>query len=221
MSSLHPEILAKPQRRFWEEMAPSLPDHWVLYGGTAVALRYGHRKSIDFDFFSDRPLDQSQLRKALPHLDDAVTLERAPRTLVVSMSVGRNPIKLSFFGGLKFGRASDPERFGGSPWIASALDLLATKLKALHDRIEARDYRDVEILLRKGDLTLGQGIAAARVLFGAALNPLDTAKAVGWFEEGDLRRHLSPATRRYLARAAGEFRPGAVTMKRKSRALAR
>ncbi|WP_373321508.1 nucleotidyl transferase AbiEii/AbiGii toxin family protein [Rivihabitans pingtungensis] len=31
---------------------------FVLYGGTAIALRLGHRESVDFDFFSDRPLDR-------------------------------------------------------------------------------------------------------------------------------------------------------------------
>jgi hypothetical protein len=220
MSSLHHEILAKSQRRFWEEFAPSLPDHWVLYGGTAIALRYGHRKSVDFDFFSAQPLDEGRLRKAVPLLERGTILERAPRSLVVSLSIGRNPIKVSFFAGLKFGRVSDPARFDIGPWIASPLDLLATKLKTLHDRVEARDYRDIEVLLRTGDLTLDRGIAAARTLFGAALSPLDTAKAVGWFEEGDLKRRLSPATRRYLARMAGEFRPGAMKVKLKSRALA-
>lgn len=30
---------------------------FALYGGTAIALRLGHRTSVDFDFFNDRPLD--------------------------------------------------------------------------------------------------------------------------------------------------------------------
>jgi hypothetical protein len=98
MSSFHPEILASAQRRFWEELAPRLPMHWVLYGGTAIALRYGHRKFVDFDFFSDRTLNEKQLREALPPLTNAMVLERAPRTLVVSMRLAGKPIKLSFFG---------------------------------------------------------------------------------------------------------------------------
>ena len=108
----------------------------------------------------------------------------------------------------------------GGPWIASPLDLLATKLKALHDRVEPRDYEDIAILLREGGFALGQGIAAASALFGVALNPLDTAKAVGWFEDGNLKRSLNPATRRYLANAAATFQPGTVKLKRKSRSLA-
>ena len=127
------------------------------------------------------------------------------------MLIAGKPVKLSFFGGLKIGRTGDPEHLDEGPWIASPLDLLATKLKTLHDRVEARDYLDIEVLLRKSGLSLGQGIAAAGALFGATLNPLDTAKAVGWFEDGDLRRKLSTRTRRYLARAGGEFHPGEAT----------
>jgi hypothetical protein len=219
MNSFHPEILASAQRRFWEELAPRLPQHWVLYGGTAVALRYGHRKSVDFDFFSDQPLNEKQLRATLPSLAGTTVLEQAPRTLVVSMRIGKKPVKLSFFGSLKIGRVGDPEHLDEGPWIASPVDLLATKLKTLHDRVEARDYLDIEVLLRKSGLSLGQGIVAARALFGATLNPLDTAKAVGWFEDGDLMRRLSARTRRYLARAGSEFHPGDATARIKSRVL--
>lgn len=218
MSFFHPEILARAQRRFWEELAPRLPQHWVLYGGTAVALRYGHRKSVDFDFFSDQPLNEKRLHAALPSLADATVLEQAPRTLVALLRVAGKPIKLSFFGSMRIGRVGDPEHLDGGPWIASPLDLLATKLKTLHDRVEARDYIDIETLLR-GGVTLDRGIAAARALFDDSLNPIDTAKAVGWFEDGDLMRRLSPPTRRYLARVAAASRPGVAAARIKSRSL--
>ncbi len=58
----HLEILPPPQRAFWDEHARSIPEGWVLYGGTAIALRYGHRSSIDFDFFSHHELDEDRLR---------------------------------------------------------------------------------------------------------------------------------------------------------------
>jgi len=49
------DILPPAQRNFWEE-APSIPASFVLYGGTAIALRLGHRSSEDFDFFRRMPL---------------------------------------------------------------------------------------------------------------------------------------------------------------------
>ena len=44
--------LPAPQRAMWESDLPGLPPHFVLYGGTAIALHLGHRESVDFDFFS-------------------------------------------------------------------------------------------------------------------------------------------------------------------------
>jgi hypothetical protein len=56
----HVEILPTAQMRLWRELS-AVPDEFVLYGGTALALHLGHRNSVDFDFFARRPLDLSQL----------------------------------------------------------------------------------------------------------------------------------------------------------------
>lgn len=197
-----------------------MPDHFVLYGGTAIALRLGHRASVDFDFFSDAAVDEGELRQALPVLANATVLQRAPNTFVVSIDVDDSPVKLSFFGGLRLGRVGDPDRPEGGATIAAPLDLLATKLKALHDRIEAKDYLDIEALLRSG-LRLNEGIGAAMALFGRALNPLDTAKAVAWFKDGGLEGALPERTRTYLAAASARFDPSTKPLPLKSDRLAR
>jgi len=53
------DVLPEPQRKLWPELAGT-PDHFILYGGTAIALRFGHRQSVDFDFFS--PVTSSHIR---------------------------------------------------------------------------------------------------------------------------------------------------------------
>lgn len=45
------DILPKSQQALWPQLK-EVPNEYVLYGGTAIALRYGHRNSVDFDFFS-------------------------------------------------------------------------------------------------------------------------------------------------------------------------
>lgn len=40
------EILPLAQQRLWPELA-GVPRDFVLYGGTAIALRLGHRSSVD------------------------------------------------------------------------------------------------------------------------------------------------------------------------------
>src|SRR5437870_13381754 len=54
------EILPPAQREFWLER-PSIPQCFVLYGGTAIALRLGHRSSEDFDFFSSNQFETATL----------------------------------------------------------------------------------------------------------------------------------------------------------------
>lgn len=45
------EILPPAQQRLWPELQPAAELGFALYGGTAIALRLGHRASVDFDFF--------------------------------------------------------------------------------------------------------------------------------------------------------------------------
>ncbi len=212
------DILPPAQRAFWDRHAGSIPPGWVLYGGTAVALRYGHRTSVDFDFFSDLDLDADALCGGIEPLRDGTVLVRRPDTLTVAAPVGDGEVRLSFFGGIGFGRVGEPDEPPDKFPIAAPLDLLATKLKVLIQRVEARDYLDVEVLLR-GGLTLDQGVSAAQALFPEQFNPLDIAKAVGWFKEGDLDARLPESVKDYLAAASASFQPDTQAMKLVAREL--
>ena len=66
-------VLPAQQRRLWDEFV-GVPREFVLYGGTALALHLGHRDSIDFDFFGNRPLDPTKLTLAIPLLAAATPL---------------------------------------------------------------------------------------------------------------------------------------------------
>lgn len=95
-------------------------------------------------------------------------------------------MKLSFFGAIRFGRVGEPdETEDGTLRAASLLDLGGTKVKALLQRVEAKDYRDVLALLEHG-VPLVDILGAARTLFGAAFEPLVAQKAIAFFEGGDL-----------------------------------
>lgn len=200
MKAFHPrlEILPDVQRRLWPTLAPLAQLGWVLYGGTAIALRYGHRVSVDFDFFSAQPLDRQALGQALPWLASARVLQDQPETLTLltpdTADVG---VKVSFFGGLTIGRVADPEiSDDGIALVASPLDLLATKLKVLLQRAEKKDYLDVATLL-EAKLPLAEGLAAASALYGPAFPPEEALKAIVFFADGDLPE-LPIAVRRRL-----------------------
>ena len=70
------EILPVAQRTLWSDLAGLGALGYVLYGGTALALRLGHRPSVDFDFFSDRSLDKAAV---CPSGTEAHALDRGAR----------------------------------------------------------------------------------------------------------------------------------------------
>lgn len=161
----------------------------VLYGGTAIALRLGHRASVDFDFFTDKPLCKGALQAALPFIAGAAVLQDQPDTFTVVVSEGEaqaEHVKLSFFGGIGFGRVGEPEATeDGVVRVASLADLMATKSKVILQRVEARDYQDIAAMIRAG-VSLSTGLAAARALYGLAFQPSESLKALMYFEGGDL-----------------------------------
>ena len=178
--------LPDSQRDIYPRLAGAKELGFALYGGTALALRLAHRQSVDFDFFTERNLDKREMQRRIPPLRDALVLQSTHNTLTVAAGAPGSPVKLSFFGGLSFGRVGDPAvTEDGVLQVASFDDLFATKLKAMFDRVEARDYLDVIALLKAGR-ELAVGLGAARGLFGKAFQPAEALKLLVYFEGGDL-----------------------------------
>jgi Nucleotidyl transferase AbiEii toxin, Type IV TA system len=178
------EILPPPQKEIWPQLAPAPGLSLVLYGGTAVALHLGHRVSIDFDFFSSEPLQKAKIESSFQFAGDAHTIQEEKNTLVLSVPMPSGPVKVSFFGGRGLSRINDPLRTRDSVLLVASLeDLLATKLKAILDRAEAKNYRDISAMLSAGvSLEKGLGGFAGNYRRDPAL-PL---KALGYFRDGDL-----------------------------------
>jgi len=196
------DVLPAEQRQVLRLLGPTRSMGFVLYGGTAIALRLGHRQSVDFDFFSSRPLDKEAIRKSLPFIARATTLQDRPDTLTV---LTKSNVKVSFFGSINFGHVEEPEQTNDRlVCVASLPDLLATKLKVLQQRVEAKDYEDVAAMLRAG-VGLGVGLAAAAKMFAPAFQPAEALKALTHFQGGDLQR-LSTEDKQSLIHAAGAVR---------------
>jgi hypothetical protein len=192
------DILPAAQRQLWPELRPVQQQGYVLYGGTAIALRLGHRQSVDFDFFSSRPVNRDTLRQALPFLKQSTVLQDSHNTFTVVTASG---VKVSFFGGLDFGRTGQPQPTqDGVLRVASPTDLMATKLKVMLQRSEAKDYQDIAAMVRAGT-RVDVGLAAAEQMFKPTFPPAESLKAMVYFEGGDLAR-LSAADRLVLTEAA-------------------
>lgn len=196
------DILPSPQRRLWNELS-AVPKEFVLYGGTAIALYLGHRQSVDFGFFGDRPLDPATLAPVIPFLADAIVTQREPNTFSCIVDRG-GAIKLSFFGLPDIPRLSSPLISSDNGLqVASLLDLAGTKASVVQMRAEAKDYIDIDALVSDGRVDLPAALAAARAIYGPQFNPQITLKALSYFDDGNLRRLPQPLRDR-LARAARE-----------------
>jgi hypothetical protein len=192
------DVLPDAQKEIWAALSAAPRLSFVLYGGTAIAIHLGHRQSVDFDFFRTDPLDKQEIRAAFAFLKNASTLQDTPDTIVALAEMPSGPVKVSFFGGIGFGRINAPlQTRDGTLLVASLADLMATKLKAILDRAEARDYRDIAQMISAG-VSLPAGLAAFRQMFKG--EPSQVLRAIGYFKDGDLQT-LAKADRDLLRNA--------------------
>src|SRR5256714_15270300 len=90
----------------WPELC-AIPEDFVVYGGTALALHLGHRESADFDFFGGRKFDVRALQTGIPFLAGAKIIQRAQDTLTAIVQRG-GPVRISFSGVPELSRLEPP-----------------------------------------------------------------------------------------------------------------
>ena len=201
------DILLPPQRKLWTELHAT-PAHFTLYGGTALALYLGHRKSVDFDFFSGTSFKTDDLVRSISYLKDAEVFDASTNSLTCRIDRG-GKVKMQFFGGLSLGRVEPRQQpTDAGFWVASLLDIAGTKVKVLPERSEEKDYIDVDALLQHG-IDLPHMLAAAKAIYGQRFNPVLSLKALTYF--GDVP-NVSPDMQRRLTEAALKVNLAALPM---------
>lgn len=199
------DILPAAQRRLWPELSAT-PEAFTLYGGTAIALRLGHRPSVDFDFFAAESFQPDELLQKVPYLKGGTIRQSSRDTLTVTIERG-GPVQISFFGGINHGQVEAPERARGpNIKVASLIDLAGYKVSVVQQRAELKDYIDVHTLLTKARMPLDKMIAAGKVIYGKQFNPLIALKALAYHNDLGLAE-LSREMRRDLITAIQQTDP--------------
>jgi Nucleotidyl transferase AbiEii toxin, Type IV TA system len=169
----------------------------ALGGGTACALRLGHRVSRDLDFFALRALDPPALVRDLAELGDhrlrgisaqelSVVADGVPLS---ATSLGREPLgALDAWNGIQ---------------ILSALDLAELKVEAAVRRGMTRDLCDLHLLCLSG-VDLEAALRAGRIDPLVALKALADPERFEAQPALDLRRPWRPSDA--TAYFAGEAR---------------
>jgi len=115
---------------------------FYMAGGTALALQYNHRESVDFDFFSDKDFSNEQIITHLKQNGNLEVLSEEKNTLHTLF----NGIQLSFLG-YKYKLLSKPVHEGNIK-IADNLDIACMKLSAIVSRGTKKDFIDLFYILQ-------------------------------------------------------------------------
>jgi hypothetical protein len=152
---------------------PKLKDHYLV-GGTALALYMGHRKSVDLDLFSSKPLREGLLEHLVENYS-LIELVAKDNTIVGEIN------------GIKIDCITHPYPFVDMPIskegvrIASLKDIAAMKLLAIRNSGKRlKDFVDVACLSTK--LTCRQMLNAFKAKYNSA-NVINPYKALLFHED--------------------------------------
>jgi len=119
-----------------------------LVGGTALALQYGHRQSVDLDFFGKLPEDKNELIDVVRRVGDVTVLNRSK--IILQMVV--NQVKVDFVDYSRYPWIDEPI-LGDGFVLASDKDIAAMKINAIMGRGTRKDFIDLYVLLQHYSLT--------------------------------------------------------------------
>jgi len=202
---LYLDILPPAQRKLWPSLE-DVPKNFILYGGTAIALQLGHRQSIDFDFFSDAPLNRNELINHFTALEKGTLVQPEINTIDCILDFPEGSVKLQFLGGLRNRqkRVDHPIIATDNQLAIAALkDLFATKLNTIQHRAACKDYIDIHALIKSG-LSLEVGLGCAMAVYGKIFDPATSLKALCSYRDGDLQE-LDHKIKKFLSKQAASI----------------
>lgn len=122
-----------------------LPLNTYLAGGSSLALQFGHRISVDFDFFTPSQFKSDDIVKRLNSLGDFSLQEAQKENTILGLF---NNVRFSLFL-YNYPLIFKPIKYLGIN-LADPRDIVAMKLVAIMDRGTKKDYIDLYFLNKKG-----------------------------------------------------------------------
>ena len=142
---MHEETLSKDTAIVLEKIA-QIAKPFYLAGGTALALQFGHRISIDLDFFCADSFSTSLLIEKLKAIGKLKVEDQSERTLNGSL----DGVKISFFY-YQYKLNFPTIEYKGIN-LADERDIAGMKIVAISDRGTKKDFVDLYVLLKKYSL---------------------------------------------------------------------
>lgn len=151
--------------------------HFYLVGGTALALHFGHRVSVDLDFFTAKKFDTNELLQLLGKSGKVKLMSQSVNALTVDC----NGVKVDFI------RHSypilNPILQSEGSRIASVQDIAAMKMNSLTNRGAKKDFFDLHELLQHFSLQQLLDFYAAKYETASRMVAL---KSLVYFEDAEM-----------------------------------
>lgn len=177
------ELVLSDQQKHLFPLLKKFAGSFGLVGGTAIALQLAHRRSLDFDLFSNQPFDHLEIRSCISATNSIEqTLIDSKHELTVLVA----GVKLTFY------TYPYPLHFD-VPFqellrMPTLETLAAMKVFALGRRAKWKDYVDLYFLLKKlGWLTI---VNATQALYGAEFNEKLFRSQLCYFEDIDYSENV-------------------------------
>jgi predicted nucleotidyltransferase component of viral defense system len=119
--------------------------HFYLVGGTCLALRYGHRTSVDLDLFSPQPFDNVALIKAIEAQFPGLSYRSDSNPIGVFCFIDQ--VKIDFVRHEYFKLIDQPVEEDNIRMFANK-DIIAMKVFAVLKRASKKDFWDIAELLQ-------------------------------------------------------------------------
>ncbi|MCX6868596.1 MAG: nucleotidyl transferase AbiEii/AbiGii toxin family protein [Verrucomicrobia bacterium] len=154
---------------------PLMATGFSLAGGTSLALRFGHRVSVDLDFFTMEEFDAESLVRQLDVNPENV-MDRAAGTLQLLVQ----GVKIDFLRHA-YPLLEKPVMLDGIRML-SLPDVAAMKLNAITNRGSKKDFFDLEMLLENQALPELLDLYCRKY---SVRNRFMVIRSIAWFDDAE------------------------------------
>lgn len=176
---MHQEVLTKEQAELLPLVKKFIKD-FGLVGGTAIALQIGHRRSIDFDLFSNKEFNNDKIRKLIIKSGHKIGKVYKDETGQFTFFV--NKVQFTFFHyPFEIELAKHFEKILRMPDL---LTLAAMKAYALGRRAKWKDYVDLYFIINKYH-SIKKIVAKSQAIFKGEFNEKIFREQLAYFKDID------------------------------------
>jgi len=149
-----------------------------LAGGTALALYYGHRFSVDLDWFGQEFKYTEEFRRKLSSAGKLKVIGQSEDTFHGQL----DDVEISFFR-YHYKLLFSKKKYNQNIYLADEKDIACMKLDAIASRGSKKDFVDMYFLLHNFSLEILMGLMPKK--FEIEYNIPHLLKALAYFEDAE------------------------------------